>query len=131
MTDEQFAEYKHDAVHELIRLNDECEQRFRIGSWPRYDYDLDEATLTFSDGGVPGVIAEVQAVGSTSHASETWLWSWDNESLNGPSTSRMAAVREYGEVENIDSLTTALLADNEFLGWQMAAIACRVLGGKG
>jgi hypothetical protein len=46
-------------------LNEECENRFRIGHWERWYYDLDTATLSFSDRGVPQVIAEIQVVGST------------------------------------------------------------------
>jgi hypothetical protein len=49
MTPADFAEYRHRAVHKLMDLNAECKKNFRIGHWERWDYDLDMATLTFSD----------------------------------------------------------------------------------
>lgn len=57
MDPEQFSVYRHEAVHELMRLNELCEQEFRISSWARWDYDFDRGTLTFSQDGVPKVRA--------------------------------------------------------------------------
>jgi hypothetical protein len=48
MKAEEFKEFRHNAVHELMRLNESCEHEFQISTWPRWDYDLDAGTLTFS-----------------------------------------------------------------------------------
>lgn len=74
MTPEQFRAFKHDAVHELTRLNEGLRQRFRLGEWERYDYDLERETLTFSQDGTPRVIASIQVVGTTSETAGDWLW---------------------------------------------------------
>ncbi len=50
MDPEEFSIYRHEAVHELMRLNTLCEQQFHISSWPRWDY--------------------------ASISGKTWLWSW-------------------------------------------------------
>jgi hypothetical protein len=81
MKPEQFSEFRHDAVHELTRLNEACEKEFHIGSWPRWDYDLERGTLTFSKDGVPKVRASIQVIGTTSISGGTWMWGWANESL--------------------------------------------------
>ena len=131
MTAEEFAIFKHDAVHELMELNETCKQRFKIDSWPRWDYDLAECTLTFSEAGIPKVIAAIQIVGTTSRSEGTWMWGWANDSLPPVATESMSAVRTFGENEVITQLQTATLADDDYLGWEMTALAAKVIGAKG
>jgi hypothetical protein len=131
MTPADFDAYRHRAVHRLMELNEECERNFRVGHWERWDYDLEAATLTFSDGGVPRIIAQIQAVGSTSNTSMTWLWGWANESLPPGVVARMQEVREYGRNENVAQLGESKLPDDEHLGWAMTAIAANIIGAKG
>jgi hypothetical protein len=105
MTEAEFNEYVHASVHELIDLNERNRREFKIGDYKRWNYDLDKATLIFSNDGVPKVVAEIQAAGSIANKSKSWLWSWDNESLPGHVTNSMLAVREFGEKHNLLKLT--------------------------
>jgi len=131
MEPEEFSDFRHHAVHELMRLNQLCELEFQIDSWPRWDYDLERETLTFSREGVPKVITSIQVVGTTSISGGTWLWGWANDRLPRNVTKSVEIVRAFGEAENIPELTTAKLPDDEYLGWAMTAVAARVLGAKG
>jgi len=54
-----YSEWRHEAVHELQDKIALLKAQFRLGDWPRYDYDLESGTLTFSDDGIPKVIAEI------------------------------------------------------------------------
>jgi len=128
---EQFSVYRHEAVHELMRLNQLCAQEFHISSWPRWDYDLKHGTLTFSENGVPKVLASIQVIGTTSVADGTWMWGWANDSLPPNVTKAVARVREFGQARNITELTEATLPDDEHLGWGMTAVAAKLLGAKG
>ncbi len=114
-----------------MSLNEDCERRYRIGTWPRWDYYLDTGELVFSDGGVPKVVASIQVVGTTSKTSRTWMWAWANESLPRGVTERVLEVRQFGVTEGLSKLTEPQLTDNEFLGWEMAAITARIIGAKG
>lgn len=131
MTAEEFKQFRHKAVHSLMDLNEGCEQRFGIGHREHWDYDLDAGTLVFSDGGVPRVVAKIQAVGTTSTASKTWLWGWANDSFPGDITVGVREVREFGTQEDLPQLTEPSLADDEYLGWGMAAIAAQIIHAKG
>jgi hypothetical protein len=131
MTPEQFSAYRHEAVHKLKRLNEECEMEFRISSWPRWDYDFEAGTLTFSEKGIPKVVAEIQVVGTTSISGGTWLWGWANGYLPEGVTEAVALVRSFGKAENIPELTQDYLPDDKFIGWGMTAVAARVLDSKG
>jgi hypothetical protein len=59
-------------------LNKHGDQEYQIDSWPRWDYDFDRATLTFSKEGVPKVRASIQVVGTSSKTGGTWLWASAN-----------------------------------------------------
>ena len=131
MDPKQFAEFRHEAVHGLMKLNQNCDEEFQIPSWPKWEYDLDRKTLAFSKEGVSKVIASIEVVGTTSITGGTWLWGWANKNLPENATNAVAKVRTFGEVENVAELTRASSPDNEYLGWEMTAIAAKVLGAKG
>jgi hypothetical protein len=130
MTPQEFSRFKHDAIHELTKLNERVTQVFRLGEWERYDYDLERKTLTFSQNGVPRVIATIQVVGTTSESAGNWLWGWANGHLPNGVTQQMERVRAFGARESISELVTAYGDDSEGFGWAMTSIAARILGFK-
>lgn len=67
MTDQRYRDFRHAAHHDLMALNATCKEKFGIGSYERWDYDGDAGTITFSEGKIPKVVAEVQLVGTTSN----------------------------------------------------------------
>ena len=73
-----YPSWRHDAVHHLQDKNARLQSEFKLGDWPRFDYDVDTGTLIFSEEGVPKVIATIQIVGSTSFKAGNWLWAWGN-----------------------------------------------------
>jgi len=77
------------------------------------------------------VLAQIQAVGSTSTTSNTWLWGWANESLPTSVTARICEVRDFGNSEALAKLTEPKLPDQEYLGWELTAIAAQIIGAKG
>lgn len=131
MTPQEYSDFRHSAVHELMALNERCKEEFRISTWPRWDYDLERNTLIFSEDGVVKVVASIQVIGTTSRSAGTWMWGWANESLPAISTREVARVREFGGTEDIAQLTKSELPDDEHLGWEMTAIAAKLLGAKG
>jgi hypothetical protein len=131
MTPEEFSKFRHEAVHALMRLNESCDREFSIPSLPQWYYDLEAATLTFSEGGTARVVASIQVVGTTSTRGGTWLWSWANRSLPASATEAMKKVRSFGEAEKLSQLTDQSIPGDDYLGWAMTAIAATVLGSKG
>lgn len=85
----------------------------------------------FSQAGTPKVVAEIQAVGTTSECSQTWLWGWANESLISAATKQMSRVRQFGIDNGIRQLSEASLPNDEHLGWELTAVSVALLNGKG
>ena len=69
VTDEDIDNYLHESVHLQMETNEHYLQQFGIGSFERWDYDMDKETLTFSHEGVPHVVAAIQVAGSISNKS--------------------------------------------------------------
>ncbi len=131
MTSEEFSQFRHEAIHALMRLNESCDRKFQLSSWPRWDYDFERGTLTFSKDDIPRVVAHIQVVGTTSRSSGTWLWSWANEGLPAEVTDVMLRVRAFGEKESLSELIDPSATDDEYFGWAMTAIAAKILDSKG
>jgi hypothetical protein len=109
----------------------ELETHFRLGTYPRYDWDQESAELVFSDRGTPKVIANIQFVGSVSTRSRSWLWSWANPSLLEPAKSKIRMVREYGDRHSLLKLACAYWSADEEDGWEMTAVSAYLLKAKG
>lgn len=104
---------------------------YRLDGWERYDYDAAAATLTFSDGGQPRVVADMQVLGTI--GAEDWLWGWANANWPIASIEGLKAVHDFGVANGIEELTTELLVSDDLpgLGWMLAAIAARILDAEG
>lgn len=123
--------WKHEAFHQLMDKQDLLWAQYGISGYPRWDYDVDVGTLIFSDEGVPKVIADIQVVGTT--GSKDWMWGVRNSHLPDHVTQDLEKVWQFGLDNEIEELTTTYLEDGELnsLGWEMTAVAARVLDAVG
>ncbi|HWU15558.1 MAG TPA: hypothetical protein VN157_16290 [Caulobacter sp.] len=126
-----YADWRHDAFHELMAKQEDMNERYQTKVWPRYDYDLDAGTLTFSDPTGPKVVADIQVVGTT--ATKDWLWSWANSHWPVSSVEDLEKVRAFGAEHGIEELTSETLENDNLnsLGWELSAVAARILGAVG
>lgn len=100
----------------LARSQEALEKDFQLGGY----------------NGRPVVSAAIVFVGSYAAKSGTWLWAWANESVLGPLTRNLDVVREYGEAHGFRLLVErGWTASGEEEGWDLAAVANYILGGKG
>lgn len=130
---EWYSAWRHDAVHDLITKNETLKEKFRLSGHERYDYDVDAGLLTFSNVGHPGVIAEIQIVGTTAESKGNWLWAWANDWWPETSVKAARATKQFGVENDIEELTSEYLYDDSLvnLGWEMAAVTARVTNALG
>jgi hypothetical protein len=128
-----YAQWRHDALHELIEKNDRLKETYGLSGHERYDYDIDKQELVFSNDGKPFVVARIQIVGSTAISAGNWLWAWANSWWPKDSIEAAEATRDFGEQKNIEELTSEYLYGDalENLGWEMTAVTARVSGAIG
>jgi hypothetical protein len=87
--------------------------------------------FVFSDGGIPKLVADFQVVGSISHISNTWMWSWANPSILESVKKDIHLVREFGEKHKLKALTEEKWDADELDGWAMTNVTARLLNAKG
>jgi len=123
-----YAGWRHEAVHQLQTKNARLDADFRLGEWPRWDYDLDAGTLVFSERGITRVVAEIQIAGSTSKNAGNWLWAWANESLPAALVTDSQTARGFGVEHGIGELTQECVTNGDLnaLGWELSAVAVRI-----
>ena len=130
---EWYGNWRHEAVHQLQDKNARLDSEYRIGSWERYDYDVDAGTLVFSQRGVAKVIAEIQVVGTTSVRSDNWLWAWGNDHWPVERTRDSQSVRAFGEQHGILELMSDYVREDDLnaLGWALTAVMARITDAVG
>jgi len=129
-----YPDWRHDAVHQLQAKVARLKTEFRLDEWPRYDYDLDARTLTFSQDGSVKVVAEIQIVGTTSFNAGDWLWGWANSHWPVDCVTDAQRVRAFGEEHGICELTHESINETEdlnALGWALTAVATRIVDAIG
>ncbi|WP_433974574.1 DUF6882 domain-containing protein [Tunturiibacter lichenicola] len=124
---EEYEEFRHACIHESMSKNDAWNEEYKIDDWPRWDYSMEEATLTFSEEGAAKVICSMQVVGSSQ--GDSWEWSWGNANFPDICRRAMQEVKTFGAEKQWHNLATLFLENDEYLGWECAAIASHVLNG--
>jgi hypothetical protein len=123
----EYEEYAHQCVHEAIEQNQLWIERFGIRNLPRWDYSLEDCTLTFSREGQAKVICDIVAVGSVQGSS--WQWSWGNKNLPATCKARMDEVRSFGEEKQWSKLASPFLNSSDYVGWECASVTFHLLNG--
>lgn len=131
MTFPEYEKFAADSALYLAARNSRVETEFGIGNLPRYEYDLFRRELWWGEIGAPKFRARATIVGSHSATSSTWLWSWANPHFSDVPLGEIEKVRAFGEAEAITKLTEQQWPADEFDGWEMTAIAARLLESQG
>jgi hypothetical protein len=129
-----YPDWRHEVVHELHAKNERPDQVYSIKRWPRWDYDPEAGTLTFSENGIAKVVAEIQVVGTTSAEAANWLWAWANAHWPEHCIADSLAAREFGQEHGICDLTHDYLSEDRDLnglGWELTAVVARICGSVG
>lgn len=126
-----YADWRAAALDDLAAKQDHNPEAFAMGSWERFDYDLDALTLTFSEAGAAKLVADIQVVGTT--GAEEWLWAWANAGLPEACRRDAELVKAFGEDNGVEELSFELLGadDVNSLGWTLTAVAARVCDAEG
>jgi hypothetical protein len=73
----------------------------------------------------------MQIIGTYNTLDNTWLWAWDHPSVVSALQDHAWKVREYGETNSIDLLTTRKLNCSQTQAWEFTAVACKLCNAQG
>lgn len=100
----------------------------RISRWD-LNQDVGRLVFSFEDGLL--VVAPAQIIGTYNSEQRTWLWAWDNPSVEEKLKRDALKVRKYGEEHGIERLTKAKWVGTEEDAWAMTALAVKLCGEQG
>jgi hypothetical protein len=118
------------AVIALQTLTSAHDGMWQIGQ-AAWSVDQDDGTITFTSPKGLVATAPVQIVGSYNTGDGTWLWAWDNPSLDARLTEHARKVQAYGNEKGFEILTTPKLVCPEAQCWDLAALASMLAGAQG
>jgi hypothetical protein len=129
MSEKELLELRQSSNWHMRALMERNEKELQIAAYPNFAWDAWRGELVFSRGGVPGVVARIQVVGSLS--AKAWTWAWAKPELLPPVRQGVLQVRKFGEERSILSLIQPKWAATEADAWQMTAVTCKLLDAKG
>lgn len=105
-------------------------RRWGLGTARRWvlDQDVGRVTWSFED---HVASAPAQILGSWNNKVSTFVWSWDNESIQAPLCTAAEAVRAFGVENGVSALATSPLKLDEEQVRDLVALAFRVGGCTG
>ena len=117
-------------VEELKVLQENFQNEYNVDWYENWFYNQSTGLLTFSTGDKE-INFKYFDVGSFSEKSNTWEWSWDNDSTPESIKEKVNIVKEFGQKSNFSKLTTGYFDSDEFEAWEFAAIAAKLTNGIG
>lgn len=131
MSEKELLELRQSSNWFMRSLMDKNQKEFRLDAYPQFGWDAWRGELVFSSGGVPRVVARIQVAGVLASKAKTWTWAWAKPDLLAPVRQAALQVRRFGEERAVLSLIQPRWAATEADAWQMTAITCKLVDGKG
>lgn len=116
------------ATAQLKSVQDAADKKWRFLTFPRWNFDAERRTVTFSGKDGRRLVADVRMVGSYAEKSSSFQWSWVLYDCDEPMIDGVAELPAFGEVRGIERLTTNYWDCEIVEAWEMTAIAAYVLG---
>lgn len=120
-----------DASMQELQLKTEAHKAWGLGTFDHWNVDQDVGDLVFTSEVGTTAVAPVQIIGSFSTNDNSWLWAWDNPSINDALKVDAAKLKEYGETHGIEQLTSRKWTGTEDDAWAMAALAVKLCDAQG
>ncbi|KFC19923.1 DUF6882 domain-containing protein [Chryseobacterium sp. FH1] len=127
-------DYKNFAQSELDRLipiQNRFKEEFDIDSYANWFYDGESAILRLYNSDDDEIFFKYIPIGTFSLSQKTWMWSWFNNYLNEKNKIETLKIKQFGEENQFEKLTTGTFTSDEFDGWEFLAISQKLLAGIG
>lgn len=126
-----YDEFAQSEINRLVPIQDKFKEEFNIDSYANWFYDDESEILRLYNSEDDEVFFRYIPIGTYSLTKKTWMWSWFNNYLNETSKIRTLKIKQFGEENQFEKLTTGTFPSDEFDGWEFLAIAQKFLNGIG
>lgn len=103
-----------------------------LGSFKKWKIDPESKELVFfHENGDAAVRTPVQIIGQFDTKTETWQWSWADESLDTAFTSEASEIKRYGAQHGLSKLTESSFPTTELEALSLATLALQLCDAQG
>ncbi|PQD93690.1 hypothetical protein CYL18_18535 [Pradoshia eiseniae] len=131
MTDIQFDQYLDYCYDKLEMKQAELLESYGISRFEEYWYSQEDGILQFKLDGEVKLEFNVIFIGSWSSNSDTWMWSWGNESMTDNARRQSASLKELHQVSGFDIFAKPFFECDEAMAHELTAFAVEHLNAKG
>ncbi len=131
MTEDEYRAFVQKSYEYLQEQQDVCAMHWGIGSFTHWEVDQEAAELVFSKSQGPSLVCRMQIAGTYSRDSRTWMWSWNNPSIQEHLREAATIARRFGQEHDLPELTAPGWAADEADAWAMTAVTANLVQAKG
>lgn len=121
-SDAEYEKFLKNACESFLESSKKVNEEYKLASFERWDFTQESGQIVFSDKGVKKLVANVQVAGSWA-ANNTWMWGWNNKSLEKALVKDLLKVRDFGVSKNYPEFTTPIFASDPDYAWTLTAAA--------
>jgi hypothetical protein len=130
LENEAYNKFAVTCVEDLKVLQENFKHQYDLDWYDNWFYNQTTGLLTFSTGDVE-LNFKYFSIGSFSTKSNTWKWSWDNDSTLDNVKKQTNLIKDFGLQSNFQKLTDGYFESDEYEAWEFAAIAAHLTNGIG
>jgi hypothetical protein len=131
MDEAQRGAFADSCVQKLVQKQTALSER-GVGSYERFEVDLQQGKLRFFDGDALALEADVTPIGTHVEEHHSWQWAWANRSFPDDVRERAAKLKELAQQTDDDAtFSRRTLEVDEAQTLQLVAMACEHLGALG
>ncbi|MCX8524284.1 hypothetical protein OF897_10215 [Chryseobacterium formosus] len=126
-----YDEFAEAELQKLIPLQEKFKQEYDLDSFANWFYESDASILRLYNDDEDEIFFKYIPIGSYSLSSETWMWSWFNNSSAESNKSETLKIKQFGKEHNYKKLIDGTFASDKYDGWEFLATGLSILGGIG
>ncbi len=131
MTDEEFDQYLDDACTEHDEKYAQLINEFGIGSHDNFVVEYENQSLLFFEKERPVVKCKIVPVATHIPTKNSLVWFWSNKNLPEQVRNFGTPIKKLYELTGYDLFNNPSVECDEDMAWEIAAMACKCLNGKG
>lgn len=126
-----YIEFAESKLNLLNSIQNKFIQEFKADKYDKWFYDSEIELLRLYNDESDEIFFKYIPVGTFSLNSNTWMWSWFNESSVEKSKFETLKIQEIGIEKNYEKLKSGTFSSDEYDCWDFVAIAFSILNGVG
>ena len=126
-----YTEFAQLELNKLIKIQDKFKEKYKTDLFENWFYESECSILRLYNNDEDEIFFKYIPIGTFSKNSETWMWTWYNESSIEPNKNETLRIKQFGIENSYQKLIDGTFVSDEFDGWEFLSISFPILNGIG